>query len=289
MRKSIAFLIALLALTGAPARAQAPDLTAETVPAVRGEEIVLNTVPAGGETWTRVFGQVWARNVQRSTLYVIRPKNGRANGKAVIVVPGGGYMFVSIDSEGFRVADRLAAEGYTAFVLKYRVNPTPPTPEGFMADMASKFGQLGKGELADLPPAVDDLAAAISVVSARAAEWKIDPKAIGAIGFSAGSRTLIRLIEQKKEAALLDHAALIYPPMTQTVTGGPRPPLFLAIAAGDPLFKQGGLKLVDNWLKESNAVEFHLYYGGEHGFGMMPKGTTSDRWIDQYLDWLAVQ
>ncbi len=286
MRKTLAFLIALLAFATAPARA---DFSADPVPAVRGEEIVLNNVPVGGEVWNRVFGQVWARNVQRSTLYVIRPKNGRANGKAVIVVPGGGYMFVSIDSEGFRVADRLAAEGYTAFVLKYRVNPTPPTPEGFMADMASKFGQLGKGELADLPPAVDDLASAISVVSARAAEWKIDPKAIGAIGFSAGSRTLIRLIEQKKEAALLHHAALIYPPMTQTVTGGPRPPLFLAIAAGDPLFKQGGLKLVDNWLKESNAVEFHLYYGGEHGFGMMPKGTTSDHWIDQYINWLAVQ
>ena len=289
MRKSIAFLAAVLAFTGAPARAQAPDLTADTVPAVRGEEIVLNDVPTGGETWTRVFGQVWARNVQRSTLYVIRPKNGRANGKSVIVVPGGGYMFISIDSEGFRVADRLAAQGYTAFVLKYRVNPTPPTPEGFMADMASKFGQLGKGELADLPPAVDDLTAAVSLVTARAVEWKLDPKQVGAIGFSAGARSLIRLIEQKKEAALLRHAALLDPPMTQTVTGGPRPPLFLAIAAHDPLLKQGGLNLLDKWIKESDAVEFHLYYGGEHGFGMMPKGTTSDRWIDQYLDWLAVQ
>ncbi|OYU35402.1 alpha/beta hydrolase [Novosphingobium sp. PASSN1] len=289
MRKTIAFLIALLGLTAAPAMAQPAGFTAETVPAVRGEEIVLNAVPTGGETWTRVFGQVWARNVQRSTLYVIRPMNGRANGKSVIVVPGGGYMFVSIDSEGFRVADRLAAQGYTAFVLKYRVNPTPPTAEGFMAEMAAKFGQLGKGELPDLPPAVDDLASAITAVKAHAAEWKLDPTQIGAIGFSAGSRTLIRLIEQKPEAALLHHVGLIYPPMTQTVTGGPRPPLFLAIAAGDPLFKQGGLKLVDNWLKESNTVEFHLYIGGEHGFGMMPKGTTSDRWIDQYIDWLAVQ
>ena len=282
MRKTIAFLITLLGLTAAPVMAQPAGFTAETVPPVRGEEIVLNAVPTGGETWTRVFGQVWARNVQRSTLYVIRPMNGRANGKSVIVVPGGGYMFVSIDSEGFRVADRLAAQGYTAFVLKYRVNPTPPTAEGFMAEMAAKFGQLGKGELPDLPPAVDDLATAITVVKARAAEWKLDPAQIGAIGFSAGSRTLIRLIEQKPEAAQLRHAALIYPPMTQIVTGGPRPPLFLAIAAGDPLFKQGGLKLVDTWLKESNAVEFHLYTGGEHGFGMMPKGTTSDRWIDQY-------
>ena len=100
---------------------------------------------------------------------------------------------------------------------------------------------------------------------------------------------MIRLLEQKKEAALLDHAALIYPPMTQTVTGGPRPPLFAAIAANDPLFKQGGLGLVDNWLKESPNVEFHLYASGDHGFGMFPRGTTSDHWIDQYLDWLAFQ
>lgn len=290
MRKILAFLTGLLAFAASPAQAQMPPLPpADTVAPVRGEEIVLNDVPTGGETWTRVFGQVWARNVQRSTLSVVRPLNGRANGKAVIVVPGGGYMFVSIDSEGFRVADRLAAQGYTAFVLKYRVNPTPQTPQAFMADMASKFGQLGKGELAELPPAVDDLAAAVSVVSKRAADWKLDPKQVGAIGFSAGSRTLIRLIEQRPEAALLRHVGLIYPPMTQTVTGGPRPPLFLAIAAHDPLFRQGGLKLVDSWLKESDAVEFHLYYGGEHGFGMMPKGTTSDRWIDQYIDWLAVQ
>ncbi|MEI6643128.1 MAG: alpha/beta hydrolase [Novosphingobium sp.] len=291
MRKTFALLLACLtALAAAPALAQMPALPpADTVPPIPGEQIVLNDVPSGGETWTRVFGQVWARNVQRSTLYVVRPMNGRGNGKSVIVIPGGGYMFVSIDSEGFRVADRLAAQGYTAFVLKYRVNPTPPTAEGFMAEMASKFGSLGKGELPDLPPAVDDLAASIAVVSARAAEWKLDPKQIGAIGFSAGSRTLIRLLEQKKEAALLHHVGLIYPPMTQTVTGGPRPPLFLAIAAHDPLFKQGGLKLVDSWLKESDALEFHLYYAGEHGFGMMPKGTTSDRWIDQYIDWLAVQ
>ena len=289
MRKILAAVALMLGCAVTPAAAQPTNFSAETVPAIHGEEIVLNDVPTGGETWTRVFGQVWARNVQRSTLFVVRPMNGRANGKAVIVVPGGGYMFVSIDSEGFRVADRLAAQGYTAFVLKYRVNPTPPTAEGFMADMAAKFGQLGKGELPDLPPAVDDLSAAVSVVSKRAAEWKLDPKQIGAIGFSAGSRTLIRLVEKRPEAALLRHVGLIYPPMTQTVTGGPRPPLFLAIAAGDPLFKQGGLKLVDSWLKESDAVEFHLYYGGEHGFGMMPKGTTSDRWIDQYIDWLAVQ
>lgn len=293
MRK-IAMILAgaLLGLASTSASAQAPDpamLAADTVPPARGEEIPLSDAPRGDEAWVRVFGQAWVRNVSRPSLYVVRPMNGRANGKAVIVVPGGGYKFVSIESEGFRVADRLAAQGYTAFVLKYRPNRTPATNAAFMAELAAQFGSLGKGELADDPDAVHDLAAAIDLVAARAAEWKLDPKAIGVVGFSAGSRTAIRLIEQKPQAQRLAHVGLIYPPMTQVVKGGPRAPLFLAIAADDPLFLQGGLTLPQHWLAESKAVEFHLYSGGGHGFGMFPKGTTSDRWIDQYLDWLALR
>lgn len=284
------FVAAMLGLAS-PALAQPgpPTFSADVVPPARGEEIPLSTAPRGDEQWVRVFGQVWVRNVSQPSLFAVRPMNGRGNGKSVIVVPGGGYKFVSIESEGFRVADRLAAQGYTAFVLKYRPDRTPASVDAFMAELAAQFGSLGKGELADDPLAVVDLATAISVVRAHAAEWKLDPASIGVIGFSAGSRTAIRLLEQKSEAKLLDHVALIYPPMTQTVTGGPRPPLFLAIAADDPLFLQGGLKLPQAWLAESKKIEFHLYSGGSHGFGMFPKGTTSDRWIDQYLDWLAVQ
>ena len=272
-----------------PALAQIPVLTADVLPAFRGEEIPLSDAPVGNEEWVRVFGQVWVRNVSRPSVYVVRPMAGRGNGKAVIVVPGGGYKFVSIESEGVRVADRLAAQGYTAFVLKYRPNQTPADTKAFMAELAAQFGSLGKGKLDDDPFAVEDLASAVRLVTARASEWKLDPAKIGVIGFSAGARTAIRLIEQKPEAKLLDHVALIYPPMTDAITGGPRPPLFLAIAADDPLFLQGGLTLPQHWLAESKAIEFHLYSGGSHGFGMFPKGTTSDRWIDQYLEWLAVQ
>lgn len=287
MRSLVTFVLALL--SAPPALAQAPVFAADVVPAFRGEEIFLSDAPRGDEEWVRVFGQTWVRNVSRPSVFVVRPMNGRGTGKSVIVVPGGGYKFVSIESEGMRVADRLAAEGYTAFVLKYRPDRTPTDTKAFMAELAAQFGSLGKGELSDDPNAVTDLASAIALVTARASEWKLDPKAIGVIGFSAGSRTAIRLIEQKPEAKLLDNVALIYPPMTQVVTGGPRPPLFLAIAVDDPLFLQGGLTLPQHWLGESKAIEFHLYSGGSHGFGMFPKGTTSDRWIDQYLDWLAIQ
>lgn len=290
------FLLAALAafVVALPVQAQ-PDpsmLVAEVVPPIPGEQVPLPTVAADTpdtEQWNRVFGQVWVRNVSRPALYPVLPKNGRGNGKAVIVVPGGGYAFVSIESEGFWVAERLAAQGYTAFVLKYRPHQTPDSAEDFMAGLVADFGNLGNRELPDHQPAVDDLAAAVAMVRANAGEWQIDEDSIGVIGFSAGSRTAIRLLENHEEARLLDHVALIYPPMTQTVADGPRPDLFLAIAADDPLFRQGGLNLVAKWLEESLAVEFHLYSGGSHGFGMRPMGTTSDLWIDQYLAWLAVQ
>jgi acetyl esterase/lipase len=284
--------LALIALAVAtPGTAQpAPDMMkAVPVAAPKQTSIPLLANQPDHEQWEQYFGQTMVRNVTNPAIYPVLPDAKIANGKAVIVVPGGGYKFVSIDSEGFRVADRLASAGYTAFIVKYRPMSTDRDPAKYMAELGKSFGTLGKGELPDHPPAVDDLAAALRLVSNDAAKWKIDPAQIGIIGFSAGSRTAIRLVEARPEAKLARHISLIYPPMTQTITGGPRPPLFMAIAVDDPLFKQGGLNMIDNWLKESSRTEFHLYSGGNHGFGMRAQGTTSDNWIDHYLSWLGKQ
>jgi acetyl esterase/lipase len=284
--------LSLIALVIAiPAAAQpSPDMMkALPVASPTQTSIPLLTNQPDHEQWEQYFGQTMVRNVSRPAIYPVLPDAKAANGKAVIVVPGGGYQFVSIDSEGFRVAERLAAAGYTAFIVKYRPMSTDRDPAKYMAKLAKSFGTLGKGELPDHAPAVDDLAAALRLVSADAAKWNIDSTQIGVIGFSAGSRTTIRLIEARPEAKLARHISLIYPPMTQTISGGPRPPLFMAIAVDDPLFKQGGLNMIDKWLKESDRTEFHLYSAGNHGFGMRPQGTTSDNWIDHYLSWLAKQ
>ncbi len=284
------FALCLLALLAVPAAgiAQGPpmQIKIDPLPAADRPSIPLNTADAASEQWESMWGQIMVRNTVAPSLYPVRPRAGHGNGKAVIVVPGGGYRFVSIDSEGFRVADQLAARGYTAFVLKYRVVPTPRDTASYIADMSKLFGNLGKDDLPDYEPAIDDMATAVSYVHANAAEFGVDPAQIGAIGFSAGSRTTIRLLEGKDEAKLLAHAALIYPPMLKSVKAGPRPPVFMAIAVDDPLFKQGGLGMVNDWLAESDKLEFHLYSGGSHGFGMRPMGTTSDDWFNQYVLWL---
>lgn len=284
MRKLIAALTALC--TALPVAAQVPPPPEPIKPVLRPSVPLLAGPCQDTEQWDRMFEQTNVRNVTCPRLYPVLPKPGKANGKSVIVVPGGGYQFVSIEQEGFRVADALAAHGYSAFVVKYRTLATPRDNGDFMAAMAKLFGNLGKGELAENPAAVEDLTTALQLVHAEAAARGLDPARIGVIGFSAGSRTAIRLLEEKAEAKLAENVALIYPPMTQTVKAGPRPPMFLGVAVDDPLFIQGGLALLQSWMKESPKVEVHLYSGGSHGFGMAIKGTTSDLWIDQYIAWL---
>ena len=279
----------LLLLLGGVAMAQdkGPGFEIEPAAAPGRESIPLDASLPDKELWERYWDQTMVRNVTRPAVYPVLPDADVRNGKAVVVVPGGGYQFVSMDSEGLRVADALADAGYAAFVVKYRVARTPVDPQTYMAHLTALFGDLGDSELGGYLPAVDDLAATVRLVHENAERWHVDQDRIGVIGFSAGGESVVRLIERDEEIHLLDHVALIYPPMTAAVAGGPRPPLFLAIAVDDPLFKEGGLAMIESWLGESTDLEFHLYSGGNHGFGMRPMGTTSDHWIDHYKAWLG--
>lgn len=240
------------------------------------------------EQWELFFDSLMVRNVSRPSLFPFPPASDQALSKAVIIVPGGGYNFVSMGNEGFPVAERLAAEGYFPFVLSYRTFSTPRDAEGFLKETSKLFRTLGKGSLPDNPPAVEDLATAISYLEDHCEELGCDSSAIGAIGFSAGARTLIRGIEGSPQTASLDHVGLMYPPMEQTIGDGPRPPVFMAIAADDPLFRQGGFTMIDRLVSDGANVEFHLYASGGHGFGMNKKGVTASGWVDDYLKWLEL-
>jgi hypothetical protein len=88
------------------------------------------------ELWTRTEGQIGAvkiasmalRNVNRPSITPVLPPPGKSNGSAVIVAPGGAFVFLSMEDEGTAVARALADRGYAAFILKYRLQPTPVDP-----------------------------------------------------------------------------------------------------------------------------------------------------------------
>jgi hypothetical protein len=103
-----------------------------------------NAIPLGtggvenqpaSETWFRQWGDPMARNITTATLTPFLPEPGKANGAAVIVAPGGGFRWLSMGNEGWEVAEELANQGIAAFVLKYRLQPTPVSLDDFKAWM----------------------------------------------------------------------------------------------------------------------------------------------------------
>ena len=88
------------------------------------------------------------------------PPEGTANGTAVVIFPGGGYQHLSMEKEGSDVANWLAGAGVTTFVVRYRLGPSYHHPT-----------MLG------------DAQRAIRIARVRAAEWSIDPRRLGVIGF----------------------------------------------------------------------------------------------------------
>jgi acetyl esterase/lipase len=81
---------------------------------------------AGGERWNRAGnGHVIVRNVLEPTLTPFLPSPESATGEAVIVIPGGGFQMLAMSNEGWPASQWLADRGIAAFLLKYRLNPTP--------------------------------------------------------------------------------------------------------------------------------------------------------------------
>src|SRR5687767_14247892 len=105
------------------------------------------------------------------TVYPAAKKNGAT--PAVIVYPGGGFNVLAIDIEGTEICDWLLSNGIACALLKYRV----PCDH--------------QGPYRECPSAHVDAQRAMSIVRSRAAEWRIDPRRIGVIGFSAGAHMAI--------------------------------------------------------------------------------------------------
>jgi acetyl esterase/lipase len=243
------------------------------------------------------------RNVSAPTLTVFRPE--RPNGVGVIVCPGGGWRILAWEHEGLDVARWLTAQGYTAFLLKYRVRGTPAAQADYDAEMAELFSTIditraGKtayramGEI--VPPesiadaraaAADDGRRALAIVRERAKEWDVDPAKVGMIGFSAGAFLVIDVAMEPRAAPLAFVAAIYGGETLGRPVPGDAPPLFTCIAQDDFLLYRVVEGLYADWTDAKRSAELHIYRRGAHGFGMVKQGFPSDRWTQHFHDWLS--
>ncbi|OWK45363.1 Acetylxylan esteraser [Fimbriiglobus ruber] len=241
----------------------------------------------------------------------------KANGAAVVVLPGGGYGGLAADHEGKQVAEFFNKLGVQAFVLKYRI-ATKDRP-----------GPLLQAPLLDAQRAV-------RTVRAHAQKYGIDPKRVGVIGFSAGGHLASTIgthfddglkdgDEIDKQSCRPDWLVLAYPVVTMedgVTHGGSKrnllgdkpdaklveefsnekqvtaktPPTFIFQTDEDTAVPAENATRFYLALKKAKVpAEFHVYAKGRHGVGLGsdPRWTGGDTysatWPDHLAAWLKVR
>ncbi|MGN0853481.1 MAG: alpha/beta hydrolase [Kiritimatiellia bacterium] len=218
------------------------------------------------------------------------PAGGSGVCPAVLVCPGGGYSILAYNHEGVEIAEALNAIGFSAFVLKYRCP-----------------GQRDA--------ALMDAQRALSLIRARADEWKIDPKRLGIMGFSAGANLACRVstCHRHRSYAAVDAADAfscrpdfslpIYPWMLVvgenkektlplTLRGDfpvdeTTPPAFIVQTEDDFAHVENALGYYAALKYAGVMAEMHLFPKGGHGYGIRPHGTDVDGWEALAAKWLT--
>ncbi len=238
------------------------------------------------------------------TLYPVLPDPAKAQGAAMVVVPGGGYRTLA-PWEGLPIGEWFAERGVAAFVLQYRLLPYV------------------------LPAPLDDTQRAIRTVRAKASQYSIDPTRIAVIGFSAGGHlaalasTLFDepdpLMEDAiaRESARPDLAILFYPVIclktlkllrvlalgtnqpdealldrysAQLQVSQHTSPAFIMGSVTDQIIPQGNLTGYAQALADHGVpYELHLYGSGPHGLGVYDPSPAYRTWETLLENWLRVQ
>jgi acetyl esterase/lipase len=227
-------------------------------------------------------------NVSVPTITLYRPK-GIDTGAAVVVFPGGGYNILAIDLEGTEVCDWLNSAGVACVLLKYRVPGTGPYPKS--------------------PAALEDAQRAMRLVRQHAAEWGIDPKRVGVLGFSAGghlSAAISNLYDQKlydpidaadSLSSKPDFSVVIYPgylaladkDFAQNAAINPTkdtPPTFILQAEDDPVHVENAVVYFTQLKKAGVPAELHVFAQGGHGYGLRPTDLPITHWPKLVETWM---
>ena len=223
----------------------------------------------------------------------------------VVIAPGGGYVHLAMDHEGFAVARWLNERGVAAFVLKYRLGPTYQNPI-----------ELG------------DAQRAIRLVRASAEQFGITTDHVGMMGFSAGGHLTATAGTHfdggrpgasdpiDRQGSRPDFLILAYPVITmeepeahqgsrQSLLGdhpsaelvrelsaekqvtGETPPTFLFTTTDDKTVPAlNSVMFYSALVRVGVPVEMHIFQHGNHGLGLAPGNAQLSVWPDLLIKWM---
>ena len=204
-------------------------------------------------------------------------------------------------NEGWEVAQALADKGIAAFVLKYRLFPTPESVEEFTETMNRTFAEATPreetaGERPTPPPArpagpirffqMDDAEAAYKLIVERADEWGVDTDRIGMIGFSAGAMLTMQCALNSKVIKLA-FIGPIYGNMGEVQVPENAPYMFNVIATDDFLFN-GKTGVIESWYKPEFRLSSTFIKMVVTVLVWATPTRQATRWFDAFIYWLEV-
>lgn len=228
--------------------------------------------------------EYWTKHINNPSITAFLPEKGKANGAAVVIVPGGAHRLIVITTEGNDVARWYAERGVAAFVVRYRLFREEGTP--YSQDDARA-----------------DAERAMRLVRSRAGEFGVDPNRIGIMGFSAGGE-LARMAALSapvpprgkgdavdRVSARPDFAILEFPgPLKaeETVTKD-SPPMLLTAANNDSCCSAPLVDLLQSYRAAGASVEVHMYAAGGHAFNMGEDTplVSLQHWPERITDWMS--
>jgi acetyl esterase/lipase len=232
------------------------------------------------EYFSKTFNFDVVANVTRPSLTVFKPSPESRNGTAAVICPGGGFYFLSINSEGYDVAKYLVARGVTAFVLKYRLAHTGEDATQEVMTLGKDDPKFQETVQKVEPLAVADGLAAVTYVRQHAAEWGVSPDRVGIIGFSAGGGVTAGVAFHYLPDGRPAFVAMIYPGLLPKDAPVPTdaPPMFLTVANDDQLTGvTPSVSLYEKWTGAHKSAELHIY----------AKAKPPDRSLDRQVRRLA--
>ncbi|MCH1495826.1 MAG: alpha/beta hydrolase [Rubripirellula sp.] len=211
------------------------------------------------------------------------------NGRAVLILPGGGFRYVVTDLEGSEAAKWLNDLGITAFVLRYRTSEV-------------------REEAWKRP--LQDSQRAIRLIRANAERWKISPEQVGLLGFSAGgqvasihlttkdatypSADLVDQLTHRPDFGILIYPWRIYDDSNQRLISpiqvdSTTPPTFVVHTHDDASTSLGAVMFYAALKQNKIPAELHVYQNGGHGYGTRPRpNSVIGTWKDRGTDWLRI-
>ena len=231
---------------------------------------------------------VWLDNISEPEISLYIAKGDSITDKAMIICPGGGLFFSAYEKEGVILAEKLASNGITAIVLKYRTYPRKGSVINWANTIWDKPQMAIDSAKIILPYSTKDALTAIELMREKSVKYNINPNKIGLMGFSAGGAVTMEAAYTSTTKNKPNFIAPIYAWMD--IVDKQKVPLYKPQAfiscANDDELAPASVQIYQDWIQADAKAELHMFSEGGHGYGMNKMDGPVDGWSQLLIDWI---